>query len=189
MGLTADSGSQQIRACCVDCSHSRHRTSREATHSQQLQSPFLLLLPLRPRAPLAGLASSDPWRSSDSSPVSSDGAQQSLQSTTLGIESLLTFCCSPPATVRCAAYATQSSSPSMASCDVDGGACALPAKGARKSAPPSGKVTYDMILDADVQTVNTAADSGNPLPEGQMQKLRDFIPETGAVLFLVRRPG
>lgn len=90
----------------------------------------------------------------------------------------------------CAAYATQSSSPSMASCDADGGACALPAKGAaRKAAPPSGKVTYDVILDADVQTVNTAADAGNPLPEGAMQKLRDFIPETGAVIFLVRRPG
>ena len=89
-----------------------------------------------------------------------------------------------------AAYSTHSSPPSMASCDASG-ACALPSKSGKPAAssPVCGRVSYDLILDAEVQSVDAGANSGNPLPEGAVQKLRDFIPETGAVLFLVRRPG
>ena len=53
---------------------------------------------------------------------------------------------------------------------------------------PGGNVTYDMLLSARVQVVDVEC-GANPPPAGPVVSLGDFVPPSGAVLFLVRRPG
>lgn len=63
------------------------------------------------------------------------------------------------------------------------------AAGAKQSAASGGQlITYDMLQQADVQTVDVTS-SSNPLPTGSKVKLGSLIPEDGAVIYLVRRPG
>lgn len=51
----------------------------------------------------------------------------------------------------------------MASCDAASGSCSLPSKGAATPID-AGNVTYDMMLKAQVQSVDTNSKE-NPLPE------------------------
>lgn len=69
----------------------------------------------------------------------------------------------------------------------DSSSCAVPAKGKPAAGAVTG-VTYDAILQANVQTVDLDSPD-NPLPEGPLVQLGEFIPQQGAVVYLVRRPG
>lgn len=67
-------------------------------------------------------------------------------------------------------------------------ASSAPSSVASGPAAKVGSLTYEQILDAKVQPLDTDSKQ-NPLPELKAASLRDYVSEHGAVVWLVRRPG